>query len=94
MIAFNSDKCSGCAVCPAVCPQGVIQMKNGKATLTDYHSCMECGACAKNCSYDAIELTKGTGCLAAIIKEDILKITPVGTGCGCGTGSDTDGDCC
>jgi len=41
-----------------------------------------------NCEFDAIEVTKGTGCLDAIIKEDILKITPKGTGCGC------DDSCC
>jgi len=44
--------------------------------------CIECGACQLNCESDAINVTKGTGCLFAIIIEDILKIK--GKGCGCG----------
>ena len=86
MINFLKDKCTGCTICKKVCPMGVIEMKVKKAILTDYKSCLECGACALNCEFDAIEVTKGTGCLDAIIKEDILKITPKGTGCGCGNG--------
>ncbi|RLC58382.1 MAG: ferredoxin [Candidatus Cloacimonadota bacterium] len=83
MINFIKNKCTGCTICCKVCPMGVIEMKNKKAELIDYESCLECGACALNCEFDAIEVTKGTGCLDAIIKEDILKITPKGTGCGC-----------
>ncbi len=92
MISFSERKCTGCGVCAAVCPQGVIGIKTKKATMNDYRSCMECGACRTNCEFDAIELTKGTGCLFAIIKEDILKVAPKGTGCGCG--EDDTGSCC
>lgn len=84
MINFDKQKCTGCRVCVKTCPQGVITMKEKKAVLTNYYKCMECGACANNCSFDAIYLTKGTGCLSAIIKEDILKIVPKGEGCGSG----------
>ena len=75
MIKFNNDLCTGCGVCANVCPQGVIKLnENSKAEVADYESCMECGACQLNCEYGAIEVTKGTGCLFAIIKEDILKM--------------------
>ncbi len=94
MIRINSGKCTGCKVCYNVCPQKVIEIKNNKAIIADYFSCMECGACQLNCEQDAIELTKGTGCIAAIIKEDILKITPKGNGCGCSSGSTVKGGCC
>jgi len=83
MISFDIDKCNGCRICLKVCPQGVIGMIDKKAYMMDYESCMECGACRLNCELNAIMLTKGTGCLAAIIKEDILKIAPKNTGCGC-----------
>ncbi|MDD5065908.1 MAG: 4Fe-4S binding protein [bacterium] len=61
-------------------------MKDRKAIVDDYPSCMECGACSLNCPARAITLTKGTGCLYAIIKEDILKISRKNKGCGCGCG--------
>lgn len=93
MINFNTGKCTGCNVCVNVCPQGIIRMNNKKAELINYESCMECGACQLNCEYDAVELTKGTGCLFAIVREDILKIRPKGTGCGCVDGA-AKGGCC
>jgi len=83
MIKFNDEKCIGCKVCVKVCPQGVIGMENKKAQMLDYESCMECGACRLNCESNAICLTKGTGCLVAIVKEDILKTSPKNTGCCC-----------
>ena len=93
MIVFDENKCTGCKICVQVCPQGVIEMINEKAVLIDYKSCMECGACRLNCEFDAINLIKGTGCFVAVIKEDILKISPKGTGCGC-SGNDKSGGCC
>lgn len=86
MMNIILSKCTGCGICNKVCPMGVIEIKAKKAALTDYKSCLECGACKLNCEFEAIEVTKGTGCLLAIIKEDILKITPKGTGCGCSEG--------
>ena len=75
----------------AVCPSGVIDIIEKKAVMIDYNGCLECGACQMNCNFGAIDLTIGTGCMAAIIREDILQTVPKGTGCGCGT----DGsDCC
>ena len=32
------------------------------------------GACQLNCHDNAIVVTKGTGCLLMIIKEDVLRI--------------------
>jgi len=86
MISFDGSKCTGCGMCANVCPQGAVKIKEEKAFMSDYESCMECGACRLNCEFGAVDLTKGTGCLVAIIREDILKIRPKGTGCGCGTG--------
>jgi NAD-dependent dihydropyrimidine dehydrogenase PreA subunit len=84
MIEFNKEKCTGCMVCPKVCPHGVISMIEGKAAPVNIEKCIECGACQLNCEFDAIKVNKGTGCLFAIIKEDILKIK--GKGCACGDG--------
>lgn len=86
MMKIDKLKCTKCGECTKVCPQNILSLNDKSAELLDYSKCMECGACRLNCKYDAIELTKGTGCLVAIIKEDILGITPKGTGCGCDTG--------
>lgn len=85
MIAFNKEKCVGCMVCVKVCPHHVIELIDEKAVPVAIERCIECGACELNCEYDAVEVTKGTGCLSAIIREDILKLQP--KGCGCGSGN-------
>jgi len=90
MLTIN-EQCNGCARCVHICPRGALTLRSGAAFLPDRFQCLECAACALNCPRAAIEVTKGTGCLAAIIKEDILHVTPKGTGCGCG---DSPGGCC
>ena len=82
MINIDWDKCTGCAICIYVCPHRVIEMNEKKAILANEDRCIECGACQLNCIYDAISVTKGTGCLVTIIKEDILRIKEKGCGCG------------
>jgi ferredoxin len=47
-------------------------MDHKKVVMLAEDRCIECGACQLNCYDDAIEVTKGTGCLLVIIKEDIL----------------------
>lgn len=46
------------------------------AVLTYEDRCIECGACQLNCHDDAIYVTKGVGCLLAIIRDDILELQP------------------
>ena len=49
-----SDKCKGCGICAQFCPEGVIEVKNKKATI-DYDYCKGCMICAKMCPFSAIE---------------------------------------
>lgn len=58
------------------------------AEIQDKDSCMECGACAKNCPFSAIEVKNGTGCAQAII---IGKLTGSEPTCGCFS---DDNSCC
>ena len=86
-LKLDAAKCTGCGLCPQVCPHGVLEMAGGKARITDADLCMECGACAGNCPASALSLKKGVGCAAAVITGFIKGTEPV---CGCGEG----GDCC
>lgn len=72
MITLDSNACNGCGTCAKICPHGVLSMQDKKAWLVAEARCIECGACQLNCHDDAIVVTKGTGCLIAIIREDIL----------------------
>lgn len=87
-LQFFSDKCTGCGRCVEVCPHGVFEMQDKRASVTDRDRCMECGACAKNCEFNAITVSTGVGCAAAIINSLIYGGAP---SCDCsGTGS----SCC
>lgn len=72
MIQMRPDNCTGCANCAHVCPHRVIEMREKKAYIVAEERCIECGACQLNCHEDAVTVTKGTGCLFIIVKEDIL----------------------
>ncbi len=83
MIRVDSTNCTGCRVCADVCPHRVIEIRDKLAVLAYEDRCIECGACQLNCHDEAIFVTKGTGCLVAIIREDILKRrSPAVSGCG------------
>jgi Fe-S-cluster-containing dehydrogenase component len=49
-------------------------MNSRLAMVVHNERCIECGACELNCTTGAIKVTKGTGCLIVIIKEDILGL--------------------
>ena len=66
-LEFDVEKCTGCQFCTWVCPHGVFVMEGARAKVVDRGACMECGACALNCAFDAIHVQRGTGCAAAII---------------------------
>jgi len=61
------ERCIGCKMCTIVCPHAVFDIKDKKALIVDRDSCMECGACAKNCPTGAITVRPGVGCAYAII---------------------------
>jgi NAD-dependent dihydropyrimidine dehydrogenase PreA subunit len=85
---YTYEKCTGCGRCVEVCPQGVFEMRDKRATVTDRDLCMECGACAKNCEFGAISVNSGVGCAAAIINSMVTGGPP---SCDC---SGPSGSCC
>lgn len=76
MIRLDDPACTGCGTCVKVCPHRVLDLRDKKVVLAAEERCIECGACQLNCHDGAIKVTKGTGCLGIIIKEDILKLQP------------------
>ena len=72
MITVNPQACSGCKDCVKVCPHAVLAMQQKRVVMVAEERCIECGACQLNCHDGAIEVTKGTGCLLVIIRDDIL----------------------
>jgi ferredoxin len=87
-LRYEVEKCAGCGRFVEVCPHAVFEIREARAALTDPDRCMECGACAKNCEFEAIAVNAGVGCAAAIINSMITGGPPT---CGCG---DTAAGCC
>lgn len=77
---FDTEKCTGCRKCTEVCPHAVFEMKGGKAIIVDKDRCMECGACALNCEFNALSVGSGTGCAAAVLSSMITGGEPT---CSC-----------
>ena len=54
IISFDHDKCNGCGICIPSCPEGAIQLIDGKARLVSDLFCDGLGACLKTCPQNAI----------------------------------------
>lgn len=55
-VVFDEERCKGCELCTAVCPQKIIFMAdrfNSKgyrvATVTEQEKCTSCALCARTC---------------------------------------------
>ena len=75
-LKLDHQRCIGCRRCIDVCPHAVFQLENKKARIVDRDTCMECGACAKNCPVTAISVQSGVGCVTAIIRGAIRGTEP------------------
>ncbi len=58
IIKINEEKCNGCGVCVPNCPEGALQIIDGKARLVGELLCDGIGACIGNCPEGAIEIEK------------------------------------
>jgi len=87
-LQLDQEKCNGCKMCIIVCPHEVFGIRNKRAFIKELDSCMECGACAKNCPESAITVKSGVGCAAGIINGLLRGTEPT---CDCSGGSSS---CC
>ncbi len=58
IIHIDEAKCTGCGLCIPNCPEGAIQVIDGKARLVSDLSCDGLGACIGHCPEDAISIEK------------------------------------
>lgn len=56
IISIDEDKCTGCGACIPDCPEGALQVIDGKARLVSDLFCDGLGACIKNCPVDAMHI--------------------------------------
>lgn len=54
MIQIDEDKCTGCALCIPNCPEGALQIIDGKARLVGELLCDGLGACVGKCPEGAM----------------------------------------
>lgn len=54
IIRIDEEKCDGCAICCNGCPEGALQLIDGKARLVSDITCDGLGACVAECPRDAI----------------------------------------
>ena len=66
-LVLDTARCNGCGRCEEVCPHGVFAVADRKAAIVNREECMECGACRMNCAPNAIAVSSGVGCAAAVI---------------------------
>jgi Fe-S-cluster-containing hydrogenase component 2 len=83
-------------MCLEVCPHKVLKMNSSHISIQNRDACMECGACSRNCPFDAIFVQTGVGCAAAVINSMLGK---KGRSCCCiddsnGSSSDKKATCC
>jgi NAD-dependent dihydropyrimidine dehydrogenase PreA subunit len=79
-LKLDNNLCNGCGMCAIVCPHNVFKIENSKAIIKDINSCMECGACMKNCRFGALTVRSGVGCAAGILNGILSNTEP---SCGC-----------
>jgi NAD-dependent dihydropyrimidine dehydrogenase PreA subunit len=97
-LRYDAEKCTGCQLCTMVCPHGVFAMEGDRAKLVDRGACMECGACQRNCAFDAIHVQSGVGCASAIIaswfNQGQVTCGPSDEAGESGCGGSPKGTCC
>jgi len=58
IIKIDENKCNGCGLCIPSCPEGALQIIDGKARLVSDLMCDGLGACIGECPEGAIEIEK------------------------------------
>ncbi len=78
IIHIDENRCNGCGLCVPDCPEGAIQMINGKARLISDLYCDGLGACIGTCPESAITIEEREAAPynEALVIENIIKHGP------------------
>ena len=56
LIRIDYNLCENSGVCAQVCPEDVIETRNGQSVITRPDKCTECWICVENCASGAVEI--------------------------------------
>ena len=70
IITIDEELCTGCGACVIDCPQGVIEVIDGKAKVVRESQCDGLGVCIGVCPVDAIEFKE--------VEEEVAVHAPTG----------------
>lgn len=73
-LLVNTEKCTGCGACAAVCRKKAVTVRNGRAE-TDRKQCGACGACEEVCPQNLREIT-GKPCTPEELIKELKKDEP------------------
>src|ERR1035437_4975902 len=78
IIKINEELCNGCGLCIPACPEGALQVIDGKVRLISDLFCDGLGACLGECPLDAIEMEEREAAPYSerTVMENIVKQGP------------------
>ncbi len=56
ILTIDLDTCESTGACAMVCPEDVLEFRDGKPVIVALHQCTFCWICVNNCPSGAIDI--------------------------------------